>query len=140
MATEEGIPRLSHYRKPVRFSRYLLWLGLLAYTVFVPTFEGGVLPVFSMSDPVWIAVLLSMVVAFAASVWVMAKGLQGVMFDPERKYRKALIDMEPKSLLRMAEHYPELSADERRVLRSALNHKCPGWSEAVTGDTRSALS
>ncbi|ONF42577.1 hypothetical protein BTO32_15330 [Marinobacter lutaoensis] len=127
--------------KPIRISRQILWLGLFGYLMLIPILaEHNVLPPFSLTSPIWLAVILSVTGDLVALVWIGSNGVYGVLHGPQREYRNALQQLPKADLLKMAEHYPELSESERRNLCQVLNQKHPGWTEKVSADTRLGLS
>jgi len=136
-----GYPRLIDYRKPIRLRRQALWMGLFSYLILlVALFDSNLLPAFSAQPALWVAIVISVVLAFAGMAWILGKGIYGVLYQPLFEYGEALERLPEDTLIAMAEHYPELSEMERRVLSRVLTYKHPGWSEKVTENTRLALS
>jgi hypothetical protein len=138
---QEIFPRLANHKKPIRTSRQVISLGLFGYLMLLFVLaEENVLPPPSFGTLLSVAILLSVTATVAAMVWIFSNGLQGLMYRPQREYRSVLDELPEDSLKKMASHYPEFTETERGVLRHVLNRRCPGWSETVSGDIRSALS
>ncbi|KXS54117.1 MAG: hypothetical protein AWU57_1508 [Marinobacter sp. T13-3] len=136
-----GYPRLIDYRKPIRFSRQALWMGLFGYLILLfALFDENLLPAFSAQSALWWTVIGSIVLAFAGMAWIVGKGIYGVLHQPLIEYGDALKKLPKDTLITMVEHYPEFSELERHVLRQVLSNKHPGWSVEVTENTRSAFS